>query len=460
MFPIFSFVTLAQTPPTPIPAPTPTPQEIVQPQVVRALPGHLDRVPVFNSNSPEMIGEEGILLSTFPPQGKQTPSAHLNFPFSGRFDIFAHHVFQAIAPDNLTSIYLGILVYNPTARPVRVDVLQAASYLSQPDAPFITLPAVVDNPLGLVFAGPGSRAMDDVLRGQRDAQFSALVELPPRTYGLLMNVPIPVAELDPPLNGRSTLMRLRSTGQVYVASLALFARHNPDGTERPPTLDEWQAELETGKLVEPRDRPPTPPDAPGPLAYGRVAGVAIGSQWDAQLTDGPRATSLTIPSPGAAFSYGLSTLVRGRLGTGQVQSAEMVVRYPDTAYQAHGNYAIQYNLVLPLYNPTSQAQTVTLSLQTPLKEDQLSRNGLRFFDPPASQTFFRGTVRVRYNNDQGIPQTRYMHLVQRRGQQGEPLATVVMPPGDRRLVDFSFLYPPDSTPPQVLTIQTLSTPIP
>jgi hypothetical protein len=30
-----------------------------------------------------------------------------------------------------------------------------------------------------------------------------------------------------------------------------------------------------------------------------------------------------------------------------------------------------------------------------------------------------------------------------------------MPPGDRRFVEFSFLYPPDSTPPQVLTISTL-----
>jgi hypothetical protein len=134
----------------------------------------------------------------------------------------------------------------------------------------------------------------------------------------------------------------------------------------------------------------------------------------------------------------------------------MVVRYPDTAYQAHGNYGIQYDLTLPLHNPTDQPQTVTLTLQTPIKEDNLSRGGLRFFEPLPTPTFFRGTVRVRYSDDQGLPRTSYIHLVERRGDQSEPLVTLVMPPGDRRLVDFSFLYPPDSTPPQVLTVRTLS----
>jgi len=62
---------------------------------------------------------------------------------------------------------------------------------------------------------------------------------------------------------------------------------------------------------------------------------------------------------------------------------------------------------------------------------------------------------VRYNDDAGSPQTRYLHLVQRRGQMGEPLVTLKMPPSDQRLVQVDFLYPPDSTPPQVLTIRTL-----
>lgn len=37
------------------------PQEIIQPYEVRPLPGKLDNVVMFNSNSPEWIKQEGIL---------------------------------------------------------------------------------------------------------------------------------------------------------------------------------------------------------------------------------------------------------------------------------------------------------------------------------------------------------------------------------------------------------------
>lgn len=445
-----------QTPPAQTPPPAP---EIVIPQVVRPLPGALDSVPVFNSNSPEIIGTEGILLSTFPPDGKADPAAHLNFSFDGRFDLFAHHVFKALTPAK-TSVYLGVIVYNPGSRPVTLDTLQAASYLSQPDAPFITLPSMLENPLGRVFAGPGDRVMNDLLRGRRQTLFPPRLVIPPQASQMLLNLPIPVATLDPPVNGRSTLMRLRSSGSLYLASLALMARGEA-GKEtdlgNAPTLSDWESLLQTGSLATPRDRPPTLLDntAPtGQIIYGRVAGVAIGSNWQAQVTDRPDAASLTIPAPGEAFSYGLSTLARGRLGSGQNQSAQMRVRYPDTAYEAHGNYGIQYDLSLPLVNPDAQPRSVTLALQTPIKEDSLSRDGLRFFDPPPSQTFFRGTVRLRYADDQGQLQVRYLHLVQRRGQQGEPLVQLQLAGGERRLVEFSLIYPPDSTPPQVLTIST------
>jgi hypothetical protein len=44
--------------------------------------------------------------------------------------------------------------------------------------------------------------------------------------------------------------------------------------------------------------------------------------------------------------------------------------------------------------------------------------------------------------------------VQRRGQQGEALVTLTMPPGDRRTVQVDLVYPPDATPPQILTVKT------
>jgi hypothetical protein len=450
MLPLLLSFLVAQSTPA-----TPPPEEVVQPQQVRPLPGQLDTVPTFNSNSPELVLKEGILLSTFPPEGKKVPSAHLNFPFRGRFDVFAHHIARAEPPEDLRSLYLGIILHNPTTQPVTVNVLQGASYLSQPDAPFIQLPSFSQNLLGNVFAGPGDRVMLDVLRGRRQDIFPAQIVIPPGESQMLLNQPIPVRGLTPPLNGRSTLARLRSNGTVYAASLAMFAKTNADGSERAPTLEEWENLLQNSDVSGPRDRVPTPLEETGkPRIYGRVAGVARGTHWRAFIVDAPKAKYLTIPQPGQAFSYALSSLHGGTLGTEQIQSAPLLVRYPDTAYQAHGNYGIQYSLKLPLYNNTPTSQTVTISLQTPIKEDRLTQSGLRFFTTPARQVFFRGSVRIRHRDENGQPKTNFIHLVQRRGQPGEPLAVLNMKTGDRSLVEVDFLYPPDASPPQVLTVAT------
>lgn len=465
------------------------------PQDVRPLPGELDNTPVFNSNSPEMVRSEGILLSTFPPYGKWQPAAHLNYPLQGRFDVFAHHITQSNRAVSTPTIYLGLLAYNPNDRPVTVTFYQAASFLSTPDAPFRSLPAILENPIGYVFSGPGSRVTTQVLRGVRQTSFPSQVTIPAREARMLSNLPLPLptkfpnavinraraefmANLDSiagpmmPLipdispfgevsssNGRSTLMYLHSSGPIYLAKMSMFARMSKHGTERAPTLEEWWAMLHRGQLVTPRDIPPSPPESNSSrFFYGRVAGVSQGSQWKANLTDeNGEGAALTIPAPGRAISYGISTLHRGTLGTGQIQSAPMLVRYPDTAYYAHGNYGVHYSLTLPLFNNSRDFQSVVVTLQTPLKQDHRTVT-LQFLEPPAPQVFFRGTVRVRFTDDMGQSQERYLHLVQRRGQRGEPLVTLNMRPGEKRTVTVDLVYPPDATPPQVLTVATLLDP--
>jgi Protein of unknown function (DUF3370) len=434
--------------------PKPAPQEIVQAGEVRALPGKLDTIPVFNSNSPEWIKNEGILLSTFPATGKKTPNAHLNFPLLGRFDLFAHHYTHT--PKDLQTLYIGVMLHNPSNKPVTVDVSQAASYLMT-DAPFVTLPPYIENNDGKAFSGPGARAVADVLRGVRQKDWTAKLVIPPKQNRMLLNHPIPVRGLSKPVNGRSSFMRLQSSGKIYAASLAMFAKKNTDGSDRAPTLLEWQNLLNNGNFAGPRDKTPTPPDATaGNLIYGRVAGVSQGSRWSATLADtASKSPLLTIPVPNKAISYGLVTLRGGRLGTEQNQTAKMLVRYPDTAYEAHGNYGVEYNLNLPLSNNTAKAQTVAVTLETPLKEDKLSKGGLRFRNPSLDFPFFRGTVRVKYIDDQGKQVNRYVHLWHRTGQALEPLVKLTMPANTRRQVQVDLIYPPDSTPPHVLTIRTL-----
>jgi Protein of unknown function (DUF3370) len=434
-------------------SPKPAPQEIVQSGEVRALPGKLDTIPVFNSNSPEWVKNEGILLSTFPANAKKVPAAHLNFPFQGRFDLFAHHYTHT--PKDLQTLYIGVILHNPSKKPVTVNVLQAASYLMQ-DAPFVTLSPYLENNDGKVYSGPGARAVSDVLRGVRQADFPAKLVIPPGGNRMLLNHPIPVRNLAKPVNGRSSFMRLQSSSKIYAASMAMFAKKNADGSDRAPTLSEWQTLLNNGSFAGPRDKTPTPPNATsGSLIYGRVAGVSQGSQWQANLVDNLKAQSLTIPERGKGISYPLVTLRGGRLGTEQIQTAKMLVRYPDTAYEAHGNYGVEYNLTLPLNNNTNQPQKVTVTLETPLKEDKLSKGGIRFRKPSLDFPFFRGTVRLRYVDDQGQQQTRYVHLWHRTGQVLEPLVQFVLQPASQRNVQIDVIYPPDSTPPQVLTVRTL-----
>lgn len=457
MLPFLYPVFLAQTPAAFV-APESAPHRYqIEQHDVRPLPGQLDDIPVFNSNSPEVVSTEGILLSTFPTQGIAFPQAHLNQSLEGRFDFFSHHISRPTGEPR--TLYQGVMVYNAGPRPVTLNVKQAVSYLNSNEAPFVDLPPRLEDPAGQIFSGPGSRLAGDMIRGVNQPHFPSQIVIQPRELRMLAVMPIPAS------SARSTMMRLESSGPVHLANLALYAVPeqtsaidlNTDDpkpvtrtTYRPPTMPEWRNIAVNGRLVSPRDLAPY--ESPTRYVYGRVAGISVGSAWQASLTDTPKTETLTIPERGQSFSYPLSTTDTGTHGTEQVQSAPMLVRYGDTARRAHGNYAVHYNLKLPLHNTSSEAQTVTLTIQTPLKQNLEDR--LVFLNPPEDRIFFRGSVRFRYRDDFNRDQERYFHLVQRRGQRAEPLVELRLRPGERREVQVDFLYPPDATPPQVLTVST------
>lgn len=429
--------------------------EVKRPSDIRPLSGALDNRLFVNSNSPEIVRQEGILLSTFPPAGKANPAAHLNLALEGNFMLFSHHINKAEEGERPRTLHIVALIHNPDAKQKNtVKILSGASYLSQPDAPFKALPAIEDNPEGLIYAGPGDRITDDYLFGKRNYEFTKSITLKPLETKILFNLPIPVRKLSPCLNGRSSLMNLKSKGPVYLATIALYAKENESGSEDAPLLEECMRILNEGNLAGPRDKEPSPPGA-GKLIYGRVAGVQRGSTWKVTLSDNATdVPKLRIASSGESFSYPLSSLEGGTFGTQQVQSAPLVVRYPDTAYQAHGNYGVEYDLTLPLYNDSQDSKEITIKFQNPLKSNQKSQT-LNYLEPPASNVFFRGTVQLKYKDDNGSAQTTFTHLVLKKGQESQELVKLKLKPKGRRLVEFRFFYPPDATPPQVLTVTTL-----
>lgn len=454
------------TPPNPAP---PVAQYIIEEHPVRKLPGGLNKVPVFNSNSPEVVQNEGILLSTLSPQGRINGSVHLDYSFSDRFDIFTHHIARPnlTDPQDQRRLYLGVVIHNSGSTAVQLDILQSLSYTTAEDAPFQFLPPYLNNPEGRFYAGPGSRLATDLLRGVSEPP--SQITIPPSQSRVIFHRPIPNR------SARSSLMRLRSSGKVQVASMTLFDRvFQPPAPPLPaplgpldsppppppvqylaPTETEWQAAIDTLPLATPRDMVPSQPGGfYGSFIYGRVAGVSEGNRWEGFLTDDPAKNDLAIPDRGKAFSYVLNTPDYGTLGTSQVQSARLLVRYADTAYDAHGNYATHYRLTLPLKNNTNSEQVVALKIQTPLK-DEFKRNQLRFNAQLSPNIFFRGTVQLTYpSNNPAEPVVRSIHLVQRQGEQGKPLMALKMAPGERKLVELELIYPPDATPPQVVTVES------
>jgi hypothetical protein len=421
---------------------------VLRPQTVAPLPGGLDQVLMVNDNNPELITAPGILLSTFPAAGRSVPAAHLDLALNGRFDLFSHHVYAG-KPESLDStLWLAVLAQPRGSQPISLKLLAGSTALSQatdrvqPAAPFLPLPELFPQD-GSTYSGPGSRVATELLARQRNPLLPDEWTLQPGSPTTLLVLPLPVKGLDPLLNGRNLQLRLQSSGPVSLATLAAFG-----SGDQPPAPASWAALLD-GPL-SPKEHTPTPRGSKGSIVYSRVSGVQIGSLWRATLTDPGRSW---LSASRAPISWPISALERGSLGSGQVQTAELKALYPGTAWAAHGNYGVEYDLSIPLRNDSKTPLQLQLALESPVKTDQ-PLGGLRFNATPARAVMFRGTVEVSgLDNEAGKPMGRRgFHLIQRAGQQAPALGTVSLAPGAQRQLQVRLIYPADATPPQVLSL--------
>ncbi len=439
-------------------APPAQPPPVLRQQTVAPLPGRLDGVPMLNDNNPEVIKGPGILLSSFDgrrgfagrPLGD--PSAHLDTPLAGSFELFSHHIYAG-SPDSLDStLWMAVVAAPRGNRPVNLRLVAGSTALSQsvdpsqPAAPFLPLPPLMVQGTTPIYSGPGSRVATELLLRQRSPLLPERWQLPPGQLSTLVVLPLPVRGLDPLLNGRNLQMRLDSDGPVDLATLAAYGPN-----DRPPDPAIWQKLLDGG--LSPKEHSPTPKGASGPMVYSRVSGVQVGSAWQGRLTD-PGARTLSVSR--APISWPISSLERGTLGSGQVQTAPLRAFYPDTAWAAHGNYGVTYDLNLPLRNDTPRPVQLALALESPLKGDR-PQGGLRFNATPSRAVTFRGTVEVTgLDNAEGRPAGRSsFHLVLRSGQEGQPMGTISLAPGAERQLRVRLIYPADATPPQVLSLLPL-----
>ena len=421
---------------------------INRPQQVRPLPGQLDSVLMVNDNNPELIKDEGILLSTFPG----SLEAGLNATLSGRFDLFSHHVYAGSEESLDSTLWIAVLAAPLGDEGEDLHLLGGSTALSQATkpgqtaAPFLPLPPLIRESTDVIAAGPGSRVAGDLLSGRRAKELSKdRWTLKPSEPTVLMALPIPVQGLDPLLNGRNLQLRFQSSGPVAIATIAAIG-----STDRPPATERWISLLRSGKLSS-KEHQPTPRGAKGKMIYSRVSGVQIGSTWRSRLSD---SSSDVLEAPLEPVSWPISSLERGTLGTDQIQTAELDAFYPGTAWAAHGNYGVSYDLTLPLKNTQNSSICLELALESPLKSDR-TKDSLSFRPSLTGPVMFRGPIEVSGLDDpQGQPLGRQkLHLVLRQGQQGPALGQLRLAPGQTRNVRVRFIYPADATPPQVLTIR-------
>ncbi|MBC7473391.1 MAG: DUF3370 family protein, partial [Candidatus Sericytochromatia bacterium] len=342
-----------------------------------------------------------------------------------------------------------------SVNPVKIKVISSATYNSLPDAPFKQINDLIENNDALSYAGPGDRISQDIIR-EKSFLLDRDILIKPKEYFLLMNQSIPIETLTPPVNGRTSLFKLESDGDVCVADLALYKKKYLFWSKE-PEINDWIDILKKGNLSEKRDKVPTPLDQPRikgqPFIYGRVSGVAIGNKWTAKITNSDN--TFNIPEKNNGSSYALNTVYANTLGTNQNQSATMEKRYDDTAYQAHANYGITYQIEIPLYNDSESPKNVDISFDTPLRIGENKPNDrIGFNAKPPEKIAFRGEFKIEYKDNNGNTQEKFVHVVQRFGQKGEPLLSILLEPKQLNKVTVTYIYPADSTPPHVLSIST------
>lgn len=421
----------------------PTMSQTTPALTVKPLPGALDATPVLNTNSPEVLKEGGILVSTAAGPG----SAHLDYAFEGAFEVFSHHFADQVAGGDTT--WLGLLARNDGTRPATVKLLAGASWLSRPDAPYTALAALVDDPTGKTFAGPGSRVATDLVHGRSPLAPSSWTLAPGETRALL-TLPMPTTTLGMPnRNGRSGLYRMATDAPIRLAEVALRGRAAgaPDGAA-------LRAVWDAGTLAAPRDGAPTiydpaTPPTSGAFRYGRVGGVSVGARWAGTLADAQDLAA------GQRVGWPIASVVLNTVGTRQIQAPAMARRYPDTAVQAQGSYGVTYALKLPLANPDAAPRRYAIALVSPQKVSETQPTPPRFLSPPGKQVVFRGPARVDWKDPDGTPRHAAAHLVLHEGEEIPPFATLAVPPGGKLDAEVTLVYPADCTPPQLLTVQRL-----
>lgn len=417
------------------------------------LPGGLNDTWMLHSNSPERVEQSGILVSSLPPS-KLEDKRKLGVALQGEFGLFLHHVART-PPLSSSRLYLAVVASNPSESEAVMQLKQGAFFRTWPEAPFYTLSGIQNNDSGQIFAGAGDRLSLAWLRGENTVP-PREVTLPPNTHRLLFLEAVPtnplwVLQQDNALSG---LFKFQSEAPVHLSTLAWVSQ-----TGEPPTEKELIQMLGSGLAAGPEEAPATAylsdqPPPRGVFRYGRVAGIGHGTEWQGQLNPLP-------VEVGERVGFPIASLFLKRLGTKQNQSAPLHKRVSDTAVESHGNYGLKYSLRAQLHNPDDRPRRYAIYLHNPLEvrlQPDLPYQAEAIFQISRSAAVrFRGSVLLSWKVDSADKgEESLMHQILHEGEEAGALKIFELPAQSSSEFKIELVYPPDSTPPQLLELQRLS----
>ena len=386
-------------------------------QRARPLNGTFNNVPVLHSNQPEIVTGPGILVNTAPGSAiaaeSNQPLRNAAYTFNGEFGVHMHHKYYPKDQSKLGGrrsrglMTLALIATNPGSKPITLE-FDRGSVKNSFEAPYHPNRLMGVKPLGKRpwNTGPGDATAVQLLRGELDRKLPERLEIPAGGQRVVVRTVLPARGI---ANG---LLRGRSNGPFTMAVVA---------SEQSAQDSDLFAVLRSGRLAPGRIYLNRIREIQLGRVFSRVAGVALGDAYKAEINHDLSQGSLHVP---------LTSTKRHHFGTRDIQVNPLTTRMVDSALNNVGTYGVRYDVTLNL----SGVGPHQLVLSHPVV------SGKKTF------TAFRGSLQI--VQDQTLQE---VHVGMRSGE-SLALSELNLAPGTTKAVKVSLVYPADATPGHLLSV--------
>ena len=386
-------------------------------QRARGLNGTFNNVPVLHSNQPEIVTGPGILVNTARGSAiaaeTNRPLRNPAYTFNGEFGVHMHHKYY---PDDKRKmggrrdrglLTLALIASNPGRQPVTLR-FDKGSVKNSFEAPYLPNNLMGVKPLGKRpwNTGPGDATAVQMLRKELDRKLKPSITIPPGGKAVVVSTVLPARGI---ANG---LLHGRSDGPFTMAVVAAEETNDPG---------RLISVLNSGRLAPGRIYLNRIRDIQLGRVFSRVAGVALGDTYNANIQHDLRQGPLHVP---------LTSTSRHNFGTRDVQVNPLSTRMADSALNNVGTYGVRYDVTLNLSG--SGAHQLVMSHPVVSGKKQF--------------TAFRGSIRI-----ETVEGYREVHVGLRSGE-SLALADLNLIPGQANPVKLSLVYPADATPGHLLSV--------